>query len=97
MWKQNQVLQGVPKNASKIVWIKSPVTNMLKGWDISHLKGGGVSVTPSAVQKHFSTISESQDKSKTILGYFFEEFEMMNNLISGSPQDLFIIFLVWTC
>ena len=54
----------------------------------------GESVAPSGVQKHFSTISESQDKSKTILGYFFEEFEMMNNFISGSPQDLFIIFLV---
>ena len=32
---------GCPKkNASKIVWIISPTTNMLEGWDIFNLKGG---------------------------------------------------------
>ena len=39
VWWNSLKPTGCPKkNASKVVWIKSPATNILDDWDISHLK-----------------------------------------------------------
>ena len=78
---RNNFCTGCPKKMHpRLFKLISPATNMLEGWDISHLKGGICSSVWS--KKHFCKISGNRDINNTIWGIQFQEFEMMN------PSDI---------
>ena len=78
-------MQGVPKNALKIVLVISPATKMLEGWDICHLK---YRIRSSL----WSTISGRPDISKTIWGTRIQDFETPLKL-SQNTLEIFWNFL----
>ena len=61
------------KSATKVVWLMSPATNMLDGWDISHLKGG---------------IRSSVWSTKTFLHNIREPRFLAMNILEGGDTSL---------